>query len=176
MQYVVQPQRGGGYSGAMNHSQQQQPSSSGSGQVMIPVTLRAPCEHCGETIMASRYQDIKDHVCRAAAASSSSKFQCEVASCLKLLTSAQALKHHVKYVHAPSSSSSKPKSRGGGSCGGGQFVCVRAGCGKSYRAKSYLVEHERVHTGERPFSCKNCSRAFYRILDLKKHKLLKVCQ
>jgi len=55
------------------------------------------------------------------------------------------------------------------------FVCPYQGCNKSYSSNSYLIQHERLHTGERPFSCKNCGKGFSRILDMKKHNLLKVC-
>ena len=55
------------------------------------------------------------------------------------------------------------------------FVCPYKGCIKSYTAKSYLIQHERIHTGERPYSCNNCGKDFSRVLDMKKHKLLKVC-
>jgi len=55
------------------------------------------------------------------------------------------------------------------------FTCPYSGCQKSYNAKMYLVQHERLHTGERPFSCKHCGKGFSRILDMKKHSLLKVC-
>lgn len=55
------------------------------------------------------------------------------------------------------------------------FVCPHEGCDKAYAVKNYLVEHERLHTGERPFTCGHCGRGFSRILDKKKHILLKVC-
>eukprot|EP00092_Neocalanus_flemingeri_P024101 GFUD01026147.1.p1 GENE.GFUD01026147.1~~GFUD01026147.1.p1 ORF type:complete len:564 (-),score=135.91 GFUD01026147.1:157-1848(-) len=55
------------------------------------------------------------------------------------------------------------------------FVCPYEGCSKSYNAKNYLVQHERLHTGERPYSCTNCGKGFSRVLDMKKHNLLKVC-
>lgn len=55
------------------------------------------------------------------------------------------------------------------------FVCPYEGCNKSYNAKTYLIQHERLHTGERPYKCSNCGKAFSRVLDLKKHNLLKVC-
>jgi len=55
------------------------------------------------------------------------------------------------------------------------YVCPYEGCSKSYNAKNYLVQHERLHTGERPYSCTNCGKGFSRVLDMKKHSLLKVC-
>ena len=55
------------------------------------------------------------------------------------------------------------------------FVCPYKGCLKAYTAKNYLVQHERIHTGERPYSCDNCGKDFSRVLDMKKHRLLKVC-
>ena len=43
--------------------------------------------------------------------------------------------------------------RGGGGGGGRQkiFVCPHEGCHKAYAVRNYLVEHERLHTGN--FSC-----------------------
>ena len=57
-----------------------------------------------------------------------------------------------------------------------QFVCSFRGCLKSYRKKHFLMDHERVHKGEKPYRCKHCDRTFYRVTDLKKHTLLNVCQ
>ena len=59
---------------------------------------------------------------------------------------------------------------------GRPFVCPYPGCTKSYAAKNYLVQHERLHTGERPYKCNNCLKEFSRVLDMKKHKLLQVCR
>ena len=57
-----------------------------------------------------------------------------------------------------------------------QFDCSFRGCLKTYTKKHFLIDHERVHKGEKPYRCKHCDRTFYRVTDLKKHTLLSVCQ
>ena len=54
------------------------------------------------------------------------------------------------------------------------FRCGFTGCQKAYQARHYLVDHERTHTGDKPFTC-DCGKSFSRILNLKKHNLLKLC-
>lgn len=43
-------------------------------------------------------------------------------------------------------------------------------CRKPFRFRKHLVDHERVHTGERPFSCNQCSLSFSRRAILWRHK------
>ena len=133
-------------------------------QVMIPVTLKTPCKTCHKMITASSIQELKDHKCNAAA-----PFICPQVNCGQKLSSKNALQYHQKHCHEqvvrkghdimsmskemvggpaqkrlyPSSVSEyarvSPKKT---------FVCPYEGCNKSYNAKTYLIQHERMHTGK----------------------------
>ncbi|CAE7068986.1 unnamed protein product [Rhizoctonia solani] len=49
------------------------------------------------------------------------------------------------------------------------YMCSQIGCGKSYRKPSRLREHERSHTGERPFVCSECGKSYLRDSHLRAH-------
>ena len=43
-------------------------------------------------------------------------------------------------------------------------------CGKCFLNKAWKDRHERIHTGEKPFQCKTCTKSFNRAYSLKKHQ------
>ncbi|XP_048826875.1 zinc finger and SCAN domain-containing protein 2-like isoform X2 [Brienomyrus brachyistius] len=50
----------------------------------------------------------------------------------------------------------------------GEFVCVQ--CGMSFTHKRGLYQHERTHTGERPFKCPQCCKSFSHRNNLYRHQ------
>ena len=47
------------------------------------------------------------------------------------------------------------------------FKCAH--CAKAFALKCYLKDHVRVHTGEKPFSCSKCSKSFAQSSALRRH-------
>lgn len=156
--------------------------SSSNQQIMIPITLKTPCRNCGVVISASSVHDLRNHICPK-----EKNVQCTEEGCKKKFSSKTALKYHLKHYHNTEKDQKKKEDSViknvddmqfsvQTASTSGKFVCTHAGCNKSYNVRSYLIEHERKHTGEKPYRCKNCYKNFFRILDLKKHQLLKVCE
>lgn len=48
-----------------------------------------------------------------------------------------------------------------------RFVCRV--CDKTFTQKGGLLNHSRIHTGERPFQCKMCARSFTQKCNLTRH-------
>lgn len=48
------------------------------------------------------------------------------------------------------------------------FAC--SCCSKAFTTKTMLVKHERIHTGERPYVCDICGRAFNQSSTLRTHR------
>nr|ANF07002.1 hypothetical protein FVEG_03173 [Fusarium verticillioides] len=52
----------------------------------------------------------------------------------------------------------------------GKFVCNMDGCRKTFTRKEKLKDHARSHSGERPFACTTCGKAFARVGDCRRHE------
>ncbi|KZT30002.1 hypothetical protein NEOLEDRAFT_1126721 [Neolentinus lepideus HHB14362 ss-1] len=50
-----------------------------------------------------------------------------------------------------------------------KYKCLYEGCKKAYTKPSRLAEHERSHTGERPFVCSVCNKSYSRETHLQAH-------
>ncbi|KAF4621040.1 hypothetical protein D9613_000365 [Agrocybe pediades] len=49
------------------------------------------------------------------------------------------------------------------------YQCTFEGCDRSYSKPSRLEEHQRSHTGQRPFSCETCGKSYLRETHLTAH-------
>uniref|UniRef100_A0A8D2E1B7 C2H2-type domain-containing protein n=1 Tax=Sciurus vulgaris TaxID=55149 RepID=A0A8D2E1B7_SCIVU len=43
-------------------------------------------------------------------------------------------------------------------------------CGKQFNESSYLISHQRTHTGEKPYDCSHCGKSFNHKTNLNKHE------
>ncbi|KAJ7668494.1 hypothetical protein DFH06DRAFT_1181869 [Mycena polygramma] len=50
-----------------------------------------------------------------------------------------------------------------------RYQCTHTGCDKAYSKPSRLEEHERSHSGERPFVCETCGKSYLRDTHLHAH-------
>nr|XP_053642429.1 zinc finger protein 865-like isoform X10 [Cherax quadricarinatus] len=84
-----------------------------------------------------------------------------------------AMPLHVSYWQpAPASTEVGMWGRRGGVRGAGERRHSCSVCGKAFKLKHHLVEHDVVHRAEKPFSCPLCPAAFKRAKQVKYHMRL----
>ncbi|XP_022906937.1 zinc finger protein 184-like [Onthophagus taurus] len=54
-----------------------------------------------------------------------------------------------------------------------KFKCTHAGCLAAFSKNRKLINHIRLHTGERPFQCSNCTKAYTNSSHLRRHQKIK---
>ena len=87
----------------------------------------------------------------ASKADSTGKFMCE--TCSKSFGRQADLNRHRRIVHTD---------------GEEQLLCET--CGKSFRWRHALVEHLRIHTGEKHYKCDSCDQCFTTSGNLSRHR------
>uniref|UniRef100_A0A671LXN3 C2H2-type domain-containing protein n=1 Tax=Sinocyclocheilus anshuiensis TaxID=1608454 RepID=A0A671LXN3_9TELE len=48
------------------------------------------------------------------------------------------------------------------------YTCPQ--CGKGFYCNSHLISHQRSHTGEKPYSCEECGKSYSHLNSLKLHQ------
>ncbi|XP_026325540.1 zinc finger and SCAN domain-containing protein 12-like [Hyposmocoma kahamanoa] len=76
--------------------------------------------------------------------------------CSKALATRRCITRHVRRAHHGVKENARDK------------ICQQ--CGKAFRDKKGLREHEFIHTGERPLSCEICGRTFRQTASLYTHR------
>lgn len=106
------------------------------------------CSICGEPCHGLYFDHMKTHVLVESR---------DCSRCDESFASLKLLKEHMIGMHDTDLDPDDSKHK----CGV---------CGKRYKALSYLREHERIHTGEKPYTCDVCGKGFAKYGCFAEHK------
>ncbi|XP_055298493.1 zinc finger protein 594-like [Sitodiplosis mosellana] len=96
------------------------------------------CEICKKEF--SKRSNLQDHIRRRRHGPNANKFKCSI--CGQLCINERKLQTHIGEIHLNLK----------------KFRCNA--CEKSFKYKSHLIQHERVHKGKIPFKCSYCDERF----------------
>eukprot|EP00088_Acartia_fossae_P032743 TRINITY_DN3349_c0_g1_i5.p1 TRINITY_DN3349_c0_g1~~TRINITY_DN3349_c0_g1_i5.p1 ORF type:complete len:794 (+),score=121.83 TRINITY_DN3349_c0_g1_i5:44-2425(+) len=107
--------------------------------------LKAMCDLCGKNFKSA--QELARHV---RVHTGEKPFQCEY--CPSAFRQKVNYRNHIISMHTKETA----------------FTCDV--CQQSFKLKKYLTRHYRMHTGEKPYKCRHCDKAYSDSTDRRKHE------